>query len=70
MGINHLLLLGQNVTPQFLMCSISTNILTVLANFLGIVILFLFQKTSVTTITTLVSAIQPHVGYVTGKMGS
>jgi hypothetical protein len=27
---------GKNVTPQFSMCSISTNILTVLANFLGI----------------------------------
>jgi len=30
-----LILLGPNVTPWSLMCSISTNILTVLANFLG-----------------------------------
>ena len=27
---------GQNVTPRFSMCSISTNSLTVLVNFLGI----------------------------------
>jgi len=40
---NCLILLGQNVTPRFLMCSISTNILMVLANFLGIMIQF-FQK--------------------------
>src|ERR1700683_5409419 len=35
MAGSHLILLGQNVTPRFLMCSISTNILTVLADFLG-----------------------------------
>ena len=30
------ILFGQNMTPRFSMCSISTNILTDLANFLGI----------------------------------
>ena len=29
------ILSGQNITPRFMTCSISTNILTVLANFLG-----------------------------------
>ena len=37
------ILSSQNVTPRFLMFSISTNILTVLANFLGIQIL-IFSK--------------------------
>jgi len=50
-GNSHPILLGQNVTPQFLM-SISTNILTVLANFLAITIQF-FRKTSVMTTATL-----------------
>ena len=34
-GSNHLILSGQNMTPRFLMCSIFTNILAVLANFVG-----------------------------------
>ena len=42
-----LILSGQNVTSRFLMWSIYTNILMVLANFLGI------WKTSVTTVATL-----------------
>ena len=37
------ILLGHNVTLQFLMCSISTNILTVLPNFL-IIIIQIFSK--------------------------
>ena len=36
MGNTGLILSGQNMIPRFSMCSISTNILTVLANFLGI----------------------------------
>ena len=36
MGNTGLILSSQNVTLWFSMCSISTNILTVLANFLGI----------------------------------
>jgi len=47
MGNSHPIL--QNVTPWFLMCSISTNILTVLANF----IIRIFRKTLVTTMATL-----------------
>jgi hypothetical protein len=42
------------VTRRFFMCSISTNILTVLANFLAITIQF-FRKTSVMTVATLFS---------------
>src|SRR5882724_3889796 len=40
------------MTPRFLMCPMSTNILTVLANFHGLIIQF-SQKTSVMTVATL-----------------
>ena len=52
MGNSHSILLGQNVTPQRLTCSISTNIFTNLANFLGIIIQPP-QKTLVVTVATL-----------------
>ena len=34
-GISNPILLSQNITPQFLMCSISTNILMILVNLPG-----------------------------------
>jgi len=55
-GNSRPILLHQNVTSRFLMCSISTNILTVLANFLAIIIQF-FQKTSVMTMVTLLNRV-------------
>ena len=58
MGNSRPILLGQNVTRRFFMCSISTNILTVLANFPVITIQF-FRKTSVMTVATLVGS-EPH----------
>jgi len=48
-GNSRLILLCQNVTCRFLICSISTNILTVLAHFLAIIIQF-FWKISVMTV--------------------
>jgi len=58
MGNTSLIFSGQNVTPQFLMCSISKNIPSVLPNFPFIIIQF-FRKASVMTVTTLVP-IQHH----------
>ena len=55
MGITCPILSGQYVIPQFLMCSMSTNILTILANFLDTIILF-FWKTSAMTVATLIIA--------------
>ena len=53
MGITGPILLGQYMTPQFLMCPVSTNILMILANFPDTIISFL-PKTSVMTMTTLI----------------
>ena len=44
MGITGPILLGQYMTPRFLMCPVSTNILMILANFADTIILFLFTK--------------------------
>ena len=52
MGNTGQILSGQNMTPWFLMCSIFLNILTILANFPGLIIQF-SQKTSVVTVATL-----------------
>ena len=57
MGNTDPILSGQNMAPRFLMCSMLLNILTVLANFPGLIIQF-SQKTLVTTVATL---------YVTGS---
>ena len=53
MGITGPILLGQYMIPRFLMCPMSTNILTILANFPDTIIPFL-PKTSVMTMTTLI----------------
>ena len=52
MGNTGPILSGHIMTPQFLMCSMLLNILTVLANFPGFIIEF-SQKTSVATVATL-----------------
>ena len=52
MGNTCPILSGHNVTLRFLMCSIFTNILTVLPNFLVIITQFL-RKASVATMATL-----------------
>ena len=56
MGNRGPILLGQNVTPRFPMHAISTIILAVLANFIGIIIQF-FRKASVVTMATLATAL-------------
>ena len=53
------ILSGQNMILQFLMCSMLLNILTVLANFPGLIFQF-SQKTSVTTVATLVTVSTMH----------
>ena len=50
-GITGLILSGQYMTLWLLMCPMSTNILTILANFLDTIIPF-FWKTSVMTMAT------------------
>jgi hypothetical protein len=52
MGNPGLILSGKNMTPQFLICPMLLNILTVLANLPGLIIQF-SQKTSVTSVATL-----------------
>ena len=44
MGNTHLILLGQYMTPWFLMCYMSTNILTISVNFLNITIQFFLKN--------------------------
>ena len=50
-GITGPILSGQYMTPRFMMCPMSTNILTILANFPDTIIPFLW-KTSVMTVAT------------------
>jgi hypothetical protein len=51
-GITGPILSGQYMTLRFLMHPMSTNILTIVANFLDTIIPF-FRKTSVMTVATL-----------------